>query len=240
MWSPYFVQQAQEEMNELKILYSDDYIVAINKPHGLLVHRSKYADNAKLFAVQELRNQIGMHVWPCHRLDRKTSGVLLFALSPDINSIVHQQFTDNLTSKVYRAIVRGYTDDEGEIDYPLISDKGKEQEAITEYKTINRTEIPVPFGRFETSRYSLIEAYPKHGRFHQIRKHFAHISHPIIADREHGCNKQNRLFKEKWEMTTMLLHSHSLTFQHPVSNEKVTVSADYQPEFIIAKETLGL
>ncbi len=227
-------------MSELQILFSDESLVAINKPHGLLVHRSHYADNAKVFAVQELRNQIGKHVWPCHRLDRKTSGVLLFALNPETKSQIQEQFVNSEVSKIYRAIVRGYTDDDGVIDYSLTNDKGKEQEAITEYKTLNRTEIPVPLGNFDTSRYSLIEAYPKHGRFHQIRKHFAHISHPIIGDGEHGCNKQNRLFKSKWDNKTMFLHAYKLSLKHPETGKILTISADYSPEFENTKTLLGL
>ncbi len=227
-------------MNELAILYSDDYITVINKPHGLLVHRSKYADQAKIFAVQELRNQIGRYVWPCHRLDRKTSGVLVFALGPEINNHIHQQFVNNEVKKVYRAIVRGYTDNEGVIDYDLVSDKGKKQEAVTHYKTLSRTEIPVPLGRFNTSRYSLVEIYPQHGRFHQIRKHFAHISHPIIGDGVHGCNKQNRLFKERWGIMTLLLHAYKITMNHPHHNDRLTIYADYSQEFIGTKEILEL
>ncbi len=223
----------------LSVIYSDDYLVAINKPHGLLVHRSKYADEANIFAVQELRNQIGKYVWPCHRIDRKTSGVLVFALSSEINGKVQKQFDNNEVVKTYRAIVRGYTDDDGTIDYPLINDKGKEQEAVTHFKTLMRVEIPLPFGKFETSRYSLVEVYPKHGRLHQIRKHFAHIYHPIIGDRPHGCNKQNKLFKDKWNITTMMLHSQSLLLAHPVSGEPLSITAQYSREFEVCLEILG-
>ena len=108
-------------------------------------------------------------------------------------------------------ILRGYTEDAGTIDYPLRREDGKLQDAVTHYKTICRTEIDLPFGAHSTSRYSLVEAKPETGRMHQLRKHFAHIFHPIIADRAHGCNKQNKLFKEKWEMDTMLLHASSLS-----------------------------
>lgn len=219
-------------MQKLEILYQDEYLVAINKPHGLLVHRSKYANEAKVFAVQELRNQIGQHVWPCHRLDRKTGGVLLFALNEDINSIIQDQFAKNQVIKTYWAIVRGFTNDEGEIDYPLINDKGKKQKAVTHYKTLKRIELDIPLGKFKTSRYSLVEVYPKTGRMHQIRKHFAHIFHPIIADRPHGCNKQNRLFKEKWNMDTMLLHAKTIEFIHPITNKVIKIEADLLSEFV--------
>lgn len=215
----------------LEIIYQDEYLVAINKPHGLLVHRSPIATNADTFAVQELRNQLDQHVYPVHRLDRKTSGVLLFALDTDTLRQMQQAFAERKVEKDYIAIVRGYTDDEDTIDYALTNDKGKEQDAVTHYQTLERTEIPVPFGKHATSRYSLVAVKPETGRMHQIRKHFAHILHPIIGDRPHGCNKQNRLFKEKWQMTTMLLHARQLEFKHPVSQNTMQLKAEVQSEF---------
>ena len=216
---------------ELEIIYKDEYFVAINKPHGLLTHRSKYADDAKIFAVQELRNQLGQYVYPCHRIDRKTSGVLLFSLSEHTNSLMQQQFTAHKVAKKYIAIVRGHTKNKETIDYPLTNEKGKKQDAVTHYKTLKQTEIEVPFGKFNTSRYSLVEAYPQTGRYHQIRKHFDHIFHPIIGDRPHGCNKQNRLFKERWNMITMMLHASEISFTHPVTNAKTTIKANISNEF---------
>lgn len=215
----------------LEIIYQDKYLVAINKPHGLLVHRSPIATNADTFAVQELRNQLDQHVYPVHRLDRKTSGVLLFALDTDTHRQMQQAFADRKLEKDYLTILRGYTEDEGTIDYALTNDKGKVQEAVTHYRTLERTEVAVPFGKHNTSRYSLVAVKPETGRMHQIRKHFAHILHPIIGDRPHGCNKQNRLFKEKWQMTTMLLHARQLSFDHPTGQKHVKLEAEIQSEF---------
>lgn len=215
----------------LEIIYSDAHLVAINKPPGLLVHRSKYADEARVFAVQELRNQLGTHVYPCHRIDRKTSGVLLFALNETANKLMQQLFATNQVKKNYLAIVRGHTPDQGTIDYPLTNDKGKFQDAITHFSTLQKAELDVPFGKFPTSRYALVEACPQTGRMHQLRKHFAHIFHPIIGDRPHGCNKQNRLFKERWQMTEMLLHARQLEFTHPLSSMPVSISAHPGTEF---------
>jgi len=224
----------------LEIIYQDSHLVAINKPHGLLVHRSKYADEAKVFAVQELRNQIGQHVFPVHRLDRKTSGVLLFALSPEINSLMNQQFAENKVSKKYVAVVRGLTQDTGIIDYPLENEVGTLKEAVTNYTTLQRTEIPVPLGKFQSSRYSLVAVTPETGRMHQIRKHFAHIFHPIIGDRPHGCNKQNRMFKERWNMDTMLLHAHEISFIHPITQVQTTIQASLHDEFLRSLELLNM
>ena len=215
----------------LQILYQDDYLVAINKPHGLLVHRSPIAADASEFAVQLLREQIGQKVYPVHRLDRKTGGVLLFALNEQVNSQLQQAFMNKEVSKKYLAIVRGFTPEKGTIDYPLTTDDGKTQDAVTHFRTQQQFEIPVPSGKFETSRYSLVEVTPETGRMHQIRKHFAHIFHPIIGDRPHGCNKQNKLFLEKWNMNTMLLHASELQFTHPVRKEFISISAELQQEF---------
>lgn len=215
----------------LEVLYEDEQIVAIHKPNGLLVHRSKIADDADVFAVQLLRDQIGTHVYPAHRLDRKTSGVLLFAKNATMNTALQAQFMQQEVAKVYVAIVRGYTDDFGTIDYALTRDDGKVQDAVTHYRTISRSELEFPSGKFATSRYSLVEVTPETGRMHQIRKHFAHIFHPIIGDRPHGCNKQNKLFLEKFQMKEMLLHATRITFTHPELNEKRTIESAIQGEF---------
>ncbi len=215
----------------LEILYQDDRLVAINKPHGLLVHKSPIAADASEFAVQLLRDQLGLKVYPVHRLDRKTSGVLLFALDAEMNSLMQTAFMDRKVDKTYLALVRGYTLDAGSIDYPLMDERGRSFESLTHYKTKERYEIPVASGKHASSRYSLVEVKPETGRMHQIRKHFAHIFHPIIGDRPHGCNKQNKLFLDKWNMGSMLLYASELSFTHPITGERVIVNAPISSEF---------
>jgi tRNA pseudouridine65 synthase len=215
----------------LSIIYQDSELVAINKPHGLLVHRSVIAADTDIFAVQLLRDQLGQKVNPVHRLDRKTAGVLLFALNDEINSLMQQQFQNGQVKKTYHAIVRGFTPDSGEIDYPLKREDGTVQDAFTSYKTLQRTEVPFQVGKHPTSRYSLVELTPTTGRMHQLRKHMAHIFHPIIGDRPHGCNKQNRYFKENLGMTSMMLHAGELEFVHPVSGCNLSISAPYCSDF---------
>lgn len=223
----------------LEILYQDNHLIAINKPPGLLVHRSPIAKDADEFAVQQLRDQIDRHVYPAHRLDRKTSGVLLFALNPETLKELQVQFAEKTVRKNYLAIVRGFLDKKGTIDYSLKREDGKVQEAVTHYECIAQAELPVPFGKHHTSRYSLASINPETGRMHQIRKHFAHILHPIIGDRPHGCNKQNRLFKEKWNMTEMMLHARNLEVIHPETKEKLNISAEPFPEFLRMMEMMG-
>jgi len=223
----------------LDIVYQDDHIIAINKPHGLLVHRSSIASDAKEFALQLLRDQINRYVSPVHRLDRKTGGLLLFAFEKEVEIALHKQFQEGLVKKKYLAILRGYAPDSQDIDYPLVKENGMIQEAFTSFITLKRAELDVPLGQHPTSRYSLVEAAPTTGRMHQLRKHFAHIFYPIIGDRKHGCNKQNKFFKEQWDMTTMLLHASELSFTHPVTKVQIDLTAPVQDEFKRVMDLMG-
>lgn len=223
----------------IDIIFQDEYLIAINKPHGLLVHRSPIAKDATEFALQLVRNRIKKRVHLIHRLDRKTSGVLLLGLNPVITAQVQEQFLNHQVQKEYIAIVRGIFPQKLVVDYPLTNDRGKKQEAITEFECLVQSEIPLPHGNWKTSRYSLIRAIPKTGRQHQIRKHLAHLRHPIIGDRPYGCNKQNKLFKERWNLTRMMLHAQSLEFMHPITQQKLTIKAQLSDEFNRMKNPLG-
>jgi len=214
--------------DNLEIIYQNDDLIAINKPHGLLVHRTKMALDATEFAVQRLRNQIGQRVFPCHRLDRKTSGVLLFAKNEIANQKMQAKFRECEVEKLYHAIVRGYLHESDQIDYAL-TNEGKTKEAITHYRPIKRYEILLENGKFKTARYTLVELIPKTGRFHQLRKHMAHIMHPILGDRPHGCNKQNKIWKERFSMMTMMLHATTLSFIW--SGEEIVIGASQSKEF---------
>ncbi|WP_410880746.1 pseudouridine synthase [Myroides sp. DW712] len=215
----------------LEILYQDEHIVAINKPRDLLVHKSFIASDIQEYAIQILRDQIGQYVYPVHRLDRKTSGVLLFALNKEVLKQLNEVFATRQVEKKYIAIVRGFTCEEETIDYALTNDNGQHQEAKTYYKTLQRVEVDIPFGKHLTSRYSLVEAYPETGRQHQLRKHFKHIFHPILGSRPHGCNKQNKLWLDRFNLTAMLLHAVELTFEHPVSKELIHLSATIDEQY---------
>lgn len=223
----------------LEIVYQDAHLIAINKPHGLLVHRSSIANDAKEFALQMLRDQIGRKVSPVHRLDRKTGGLLLFAFEKDVETAMHRQFMNNEVFKKYLVVLRGFSPDQLEIDYPLAKENGTMQDAFTSFVTLKRAELNVAFGKHATSRYSLAEATPATGRMHQLRRHFAHIFYPIIGDRKHGCNKQNKFFKDQWEMTTMLLHASELSFTHPVTGDHISLKASVQQEFERVMHLMG-
>lgn len=224
----------------LQILYEDDFILAINKPHGLAVHRSKMVSNTTEFALQILRDQVGYKVFPIHRLDRKTAGVLLFAKNSESVAPFQTVLGKEESQKRYVAITRGYTPENGVIDKSLINENEVLQDAITHFNTLKTSEIDLPLGKFKTSRFSLIEAFPKTGRFHQIRKHFNHLRHPIIGDRPHGCNKQNKLFKETFNMNIMLLHAESLKISHPITQLPLKIKAPLYSEFNRMLEVLNL
>jgi tRNA pseudouridine65 synthase len=226
-------------MPQLSILFHDEFLVAVNKPYSWLTHKSPIARDAKLIVLQQLRDQLNSYVYPIHRLDRKTSGVLLFGLQPKTHKEMSKLFMNGEIQKTYFAIVRGFTKNQDIIDYELKNEAGKSQKAITAYTTIQQTEIPLANGKFQTARYSLIKLNPQTGRMHQIRRHMSHIFHPIIGDRPHGCNKQNRLMKEHFGFTEMLLHASKLEFEHPVTNQKVEINAPFFDEFLRMKSVLG-
>ncbi|MGD8233269.1 tRNA pseudouridine(65) synthase TruC [Vibrio sp. TRT 1302] len=220
----------------LEIVYQDEYFVAVNKPAGMLVHRSWLDKHETQFVMQTLRDQIGQHVFPLHRLDRPTSGVLIFALSSEVASQVMPMFANHEMEKTYHAIVRGWIMESGRLDYALkveldkIADKhasqDKEaQEAITDYQPLAQVEIPYSTGSFPTNRYCLMEMKPLTGRKHQLRRHMAHLRHPIVGDTTHGDGKHNKLFREVYDSHRLLLHASSLKFVHPFTQREIIIEA---------------
>jgi tRNA pseudouridine65 synthase len=221
-------------MTTLKIIYQDDDLVIIDKPSGLMVHRSKMAHGVKEFALQLLRDQIGQKVYPVHRLDRPTSGILVFALSEHVLAETSRLFAECDVHKSYQCVVRGFTG-RGIIDHPLsdpVDDRRllrqgvthEAKEAVSEYRTLAHYEVPWSTGKFPTTRYSLVEVYPKTGRRHQIRKHMDHIAHPIIGDTRYGQGVHNRLFREKLDSHRLLLAATGLTMNHPITQAPLQFS----------------
>ncbi|MDU0356087.1 tRNA pseudouridine(65) synthase TruC [Paraglaciecola aquimarina] len=224
-------------MTELPIVYQDEYMVAINKPSGLLVHRSMLDKHETQFAMQMVRDQIGQHVFPVHRLDRPTSGVLVFALSADIARKLNEQFASQSISKTYLAVVRGHVPESGRIDYALkekldkIADKMAKQDkpaqqAVTEFSAMATFELPFAVGRYATARYSLVKLMPKTGRKHQLRRHMAHINHPIVGDTTHGDGKHNAFIRQQYALNQLALTCKSMSFVHPISDLPLTLSCE--------------
>ncbi len=230
----------------LEIVYHDDVLVAINKPAGLLVHRSPIDKHETRFAIQLLRDQIGQRVYPCHRLDKPTSGVLLFALDQETQRHMSLQFENHQTGKTYLAVVRGHLHEAGTIDSPLkVMQEFRDrpvsenlQDAVTHYQPLKNYELPIPCGRYDSSRYTLLELRPETGRKHQLRRHLKHISHPIIGDTSHGNGGHNRLFREQLGSHRLLLHASKLCVTHPTDGTTLALSAPLPDEFRQTLSTL--
>ncbi|SNB47369.1 pseudouridine synthase [Geobacter sp. DSM 9736] len=231
----------------MDVIYHDDHLIAVNKPPGMLVHRTSLDRQATTSILQQVRDRIGKRVYPVHRLDRPTSGVLLFALSPETAGAVAAQFTGMEVVKRYLAVVRGFIPEEGVVDYPLRDDPASSavaklsplREAVSLYRRIATTELPIGVGRYPTSRYSLAEMRPMTGRRHQLRRHLKHILHPIIGDTNYGEGRHNRLFRCEFGCSRLLLASVELSLRHPVTGERLMLNAPVGSEFAAVMERFG-
>lgn len=228
--------------NPLTEIYRDQWLLAVHKPAGLLVHRSPIDKHETEFALQYARAlNGGEHVYPVHRLDRPTSGLLLFARDPQTASRLGKALMAGDVRKTYQAVVRGWTPEQGLIDHPLTdepedrrlkSEPQAERAARTRYRRLAITEIPVAIEGHPTSRYSLIELYPETGRKHQLRRHMKHISHPIIGDANHGRGRHNRYFAKRFGQGRLMLAATELVFPHPVSGEALHLQTVLEDSFL--------
>jgi tRNA pseudouridine65 synthase len=229
-------------MKTLSILYQDRHLVAINKPSGLLVHRSMIDRHETENAMSTLRDQLGQWVWPLHRLDKPTSGVLVFALDKETARLMTQAFSTDKVSKYYIAVVRGFTKELECIDYPLkdlwdkmtdrkaIKDK-PERPAVTQYRRLATVELAHSVGRYCTVRYSLVQVTPLTGRNRQIRRHMKHIFHPVLGDTTYGDGKQNDFFRKNFNCCRLLLHAKEIEFIHPYSKQRIHIQAPLDQPF---------
>jgi tRNA pseudouridine65 synthase len=233
----------------LNILYRDEHIVAIDKPAGWLVHRSDIDRHETRIIVQALRDQLGgQHVFPAHRLDKGTSGVLLLALSAQANRALAEQFENQDVAKTYLAVVRGWPPASGCIDHPLVRDhddygrqiaKPDAQRAFTRYRRLATVELPFAVDRYPSARYALVELTPETGRRHQLRRHMKHIAHPIIGDATHGKGRHNRFFQQQFDCNRLLLVCTSLEFAHPLTGAPLTIEAGVGEQFAAVASQLG-
>ena len=266
---PFQFDNITPEKPVLNILYQDEYLVAVDKPAGLFVHRSFMDKEEIYFALQLVRDQIGKYVYPVHRLDRPTSGVLLFALTKEIAQKMNEAFANksngangdiNISTgakheieqndeagltKIYYALVRGHlpiNEQSMLIDHSLkekldkIGDKNVSrdkapQSAQTYYHVVKQASLPIPLGKFDSVRYSLVRLEPLTGRRHQIRRHLAHLRHPIIGDINYGDNKQNPFFIKHFGFKRLMLIAKSLSFIHPITKKVVTITAEFDDQW---------
>lgn len=235
------------DADALPILYRDDDLVAIDKPAGLLVHRSPIDRRETRFALQLLRDQIGQRVYPAHRLDKPTSGALVFGLSPGAAAHLSEQFRERAVGKRYLAVLRGYCPDAGIVDHPIRDDpdpllgleRGPAREARSGYRCLARAELPCAVDRYPTARYSLARLTPETGRKHQLRRHMKHLGHPIIGDAKHGKGVHNRFFRERFNAPRLLLACTELTLHHPRSGHPLALRAGLDPTYLRVIEALG-
>lgn len=205
-----------DQPSTLPVLFQDGSLLIVDKPSGLIVHRGWANDNVT--ALKLARDQVGCWVYAAHRLDRGTSGILVFGLNSDIARNLQAQFAERSVSKTYLALVRGFCPQQAVVDHPLARDKGAEkQPALTRVQCVSRFELPTgePYPR----RYSWVKAFPETGRAHQIRRHLKHLGHPLVGDVRYGKSEHNRFFREHFGLQRLALHAHELTLGHPVTGE---------------------
>lgn len=218
--------------------------MAVDKPAGFHVHPPE--DQAHRIPLREsclhlLRDQLGRYVYPIHRLDRATSGVLVFALDPESARELSRQFQEREARKVYVAVARGWLPPQGVIDHALQSDSSLERrEAVTRFETIAQRELPEPVGRYPTARYSLVAASPLTGRMHQLRRHFVHVSHPLIGDTVYGDGKHNAFFKERLGIPGLLLKAQLLELRHPRTGSTLLLRSEWHGKWHRVFELFGL
>jgi len=235
----------------LAVVHRDEHLCAVHKPSGLLVHRTPLERCATRFAVQLLRDQLGCQVHPVHRLDRGTSGVLLFALDRDAARATSAQFRAGAVAKRYVAVVRGHPPLAGTIDHPLARpydghehhppgrEGAKPQRAVTRYRRLAVAELPHAVDRYPSSRYALLELRPETGRRHQIRRHLKHVSHPVIGDATYGKGRHNRLFARLFCSNRLLLVCVELRLTHPATGKLLVLAAPPADDFIRVTDALG-
>ncbi len=223
--------------------------MAVYKPAGLLVHRSPIDRHETRFAVQMVRDLIGRRVYPCHRLDKPAAGILLFGLSPETGRRLTEGFANRRIRKSYQAIVRGWIEAPGEIDYPLADEPdsystvrragGEPRAALTRYRPLARAELPIPVRPHPSARYSWLELTPLSGRRHQLRRHLKHIFHPILGDTTHGDGHHNRLQRQRLGVRRLMLAATRLELTHPVTGQGLVLNTEPDAEFLGIARGMG-
>ncbi|QOD61341.1 pseudouridine synthase [Polaribacter haliotis] len=219
----------------ITIIFEDEHILCVSKPNNMLVHHAHHSRNVseETSLLQYIMDEKGLKVYPIHRLDRKTSGIILLAKEKGFVSKFQELFTNNEIEKTYYGIVRGFAPDEKTIDSPVKGrDANVHKEALTYLKTIEKVTLEIPVKPYDSSRYSLVELKPKTGRMHQLRVHANKISNPLIGDPKYGDKNHNIMFEENFNCANMFLHAGRLEFTHPFSLEKLVLKASFPKDWI--------
>jgi tRNA pseudouridine65 synthase len=216
----------------IDLLFVDEHIVVANKPCGLLVHRGW--DNDDDVALFRVRDAVGAHVYPVHRLDRGTSGALLFARSAEIAAVLGRHLGAGRLQRHYLALVRGRPPAAGVIDHPIPNDETKgaaRVPAVTQFRVVAQSAV---------DRCSLVEAIPRTGRLHQVRRHLRHLNHPLVGDVNYGSGEINRHYRATYNLRRLALHAHLLALDHPVVGRPLVVRAPMPDDLALALAALGL
>lgn len=216
----------------LEILHRDSSLLWVFKPSGMAVHRGDARD--RITAIDLVRELVGGPVHTVHRLDRATSGVMVFALSADAARFLGAAFTEARVHKRYLALVRGIPKaPEGLVDHAIERrEDGPKVPARTAWRVLATVTDPSP--------YALVEARPETGRRHQIRRHMKHISHPLIGDVKYGKGDHNRLFRERYGLHRLALHAATLEVPHPETGEPARLSAPVPDDLAEPLRRLGI
>ena len=234
MPSPIPLTSSLSSAPPLTLIYHDADLAVVYKPAGWLVHRTGLAQQETRIVLQQLRDQLGQRVWPVHRLDQGTCGLLVFALNAQACQRLAQDFAAQQVGKHYLALVRGWLAPLVEVDHPLRPDdsppSAPAQSAQTTLRCLARLDWPEAFdpARHASTRISLVLAQPHTGRRHQIRRHLKHVAHPILGDSSHGKGPLNRWWASRLGAQRLWLHAHALEFQHPRSGQPMHLVADWQ------------
>ncbi|AUC84262.1 pseudouridine synthase [Polaribacter sp. ALD11] len=219
----------------ITVVFEDEYLLCVSKPNNMLVHHAHHSRNVadETSLLQLIQEEKGLKVYPIHRLDRKTSGIILLAKETTFVSKFQELFTNNEIEKTYYGVVRGFSPEAKTIDSPVKGrDANVHKEALTHLKTLAQVTLDVPVKPYDSSRYSLIELKPKTGRMHQLRVHTSKISHPLIGDAKYGDKNHDLMFDENFGWKNMFLHAGKLAFKHPFTNEELVLKATFPDDWI--------
>lgn len=219
----------------LEIIYEDEYLLCVNKPNNVLVHHAFHSRNVadEDSLLQIIENEKGLKVYPIHRLDRKTSGIILMAKQKEFVSKFQELFTNNEIQKTYYGVVRGFSPETKTIDTPVKGrDANVHKDALTYLKTLENVTLNIPVKPYDSSRYSLVELSPKTGRMHQLRVHTNKISHPLIGDAKYGDKNHDVMFDENFGWKNLFLHAGKLEFTHPFSSEELILKASFTEDWV--------
>jgi tRNA pseudouridine65 synthase len=216
-----------------EILFEDDYVIMVNKPNNMLIHKSYYARNIKDATLLELLfRQYENHYYPVHRLDRKTSGLLVLAKQKENVSLFQSLFNSKKIQKIYIGLVRGFVNNVVAINSPVKNPETQRyKDAETFCEPMCSTQLNIPVHPYDTARYSLVKLKPITGRMHQLRIHMNKISHPIIGDYNYGDRFHNRMFEDEFNCKNLFLHAYSIEFSHPITNKNIVIKAPFPDDW---------